>query len=139
MNLFVYGTLLFPEIRELVGGREFRAEPAYINGYRVLQVRDATFPGLLKSGLETDQADGEILLDLSPSELARFDAYEDSFYVRENVEVKFTDHDSRSEEEAMVYVVPKRLASTVLTEEPWTRDWFDKHHRAEFFARISGR
>lgn len=132
MNLFVYGTLLFPKIREAVGGRQFASIPARLAGYRIFRVRDAHFPGIVSSA-EDCWIEGEILLDLSAEELQRFDRYEDSFYRRTTVRVLT---DKQEEWEAGVYEIPPENAEALLTDQTWTRSWFAERHYAPFCAGL---
>ena len=131
VNIFVYGTLMFPEIREIVGGRAFSTEPATVEGFCVFRVKNATFPGLLRT--PGSVAEGQILKEISEKELARFDAYEDCFYVRSTVHAK-----SESGEiiECEVYEVPENIAGEILSSDRWTVDWFEQH-RTEYIRRLS--
>ena len=131
MNLLVYGTLLFPEIRSLVGGREFESRPVILGGYRIYRVRNATFPGVIRDA-NSRGIEGEVLVDITEEELMRFDSYEDSFYERCTVTLPI---EGRTEE-AELYEVPPELAGEILTSEPWTRDWFEKHHLFDFYERL---
>lgn len=135
MNLFVYGTLLFPGIRERVGGRSFCSKPAILHGFRVRKVHQATFPGIARvaSG-GSESAAGELLFDLTESELDKFDRYEDRFYVRSIVSVIL---ENGSEVEGFVYEVPLEIAEEILSEEPWSKEWFEGHHYDEFVGRWS--
>lgn len=133
MNLFVYGTLLFPEIREWVSGRRHRSEPAVLKGFRVRRVRNATFPGIVRvpeSGEET--ASGEVLFDLTETEFAMLDRYEDDFYVRSLVSLTL---ENGAEIECFVYEVPPEEADHFLSDDPWTREWFRENHYEDFVGR----
>lgn len=131
MNLLVYGTLLFPEIRNLVGGREFESRPVTLEGYGIYRVKNATFPGVIR---ETDSGsiEGEVLLDISEEEMMRFDSYEDSFYERCTVSVSLDGQPTDVE----LYVVPPEIAGEILTPAPWNRDWFEEHHLFDFYERL---
>ena len=133
MNLFVYGTLLFPEIRELVGGRVFRSGAAVLEGFQVKLVRNATFPGIVRvSGGAIDSASGELLFDLTEREMEKFDQYEDPFYARTMVSVTL---ENGSVMEGFVYEVPEERADQILSDIPWSREWFETHHYKEFVGR----
>lgn len=137
MNLFVYGTLLFPEIRELVGGRIFEFHPAVLHGYKIRRVNDATFPAIVKTSNPTSQVNGEVLFDVSRSELALFDAYEDSFYLRDEVQVSLTkENEGSTVLKTSVYHVPEKLADQLLSDDQWLRSWFNTHHRSTFYQRL---
>ncbi len=131
MNLFVYGTLLFPSIRRLVIGRDIKGISATLTGYQIYRVKDATFPAIVQAtaGEETASIPGEIITGLSEVEMDRLDQYEDTFYQRIEVSI--------DEQIAQVYILPAELAAEVLSEDNWTREWFATHHYAAFLERIS--
>ena len=64
--------------------------------------------------------------------MKRLDAYEDTFYVREVVEIE-TDPGLKS---AFAYVVPPEVAATVLSDDPWTLDWFQREALDDYWARL---
>jgi gamma-glutamylcyclotransferase (GGCT)/AIG2-like uncharacterized protein YtfP len=87
--LFVYGTLLFPEILHLLLGRLPVSSEAVLPGYHRFSIHDgpcvraypAVFP---QPGAEVH---GLLLHGLSPAEQAVLDAYEDDDYIKTAVTV----------------------------------------------------
>lgn len=79
--LFVYGSLVFPEVREAVLGRAAASAPAAVEGWRVAALRDRDFPGLVRS--EGSRVTGLVLTDLTGPERARVHAYEGTMYRQE--------------------------------------------------------
>jgi hypothetical protein len=83
---------------------------------------------------------GLLYLTLDPASIARLDAFEDDFYVRQTITVAckgVTCEDCR-EFEAQAYVVPPESAH-LLTNEIWTPGEFAaRGHLAEFVSRYSG-
>lgn len=74
MDLFVYGTLLFPEVLAALLDRVPAREPATATGWRV-----AALPGRIYPGLVPDRhgvANGLVINGLSPPECRLLDAYE---------------------------------------------------------------
>lgn len=130
MNLLVYGTLLFPEIRNLVGGRVFESRPVKLEGYGIYRVRNATFPGVMRDA--NSCVEGEVLVDISEEEMIRFDGYEDSFYERRTVTAPIEGRPTKVE----LYEVPTDIAGEILTSETWNRDWFEAHHLSDFYERL---
>lgn len=108
VRVFVYGSLLIPEIVRTVLGRTPTATPAVLQGYRRCSLRGQAFPGLLRApGHRTRGA----LIELAPAELRRLDRYEDDFYLRRPVTVAL---DDGSPVRAQTYVLSakhRRLAS----------------------------
>ena len=49
MKLFTYGTLMFPEVWERISIGPFPSRPATLRGYSIFRVRDALYPGILRS------------------------------------------------------------------------------------------
>lgn len=77
-ELFVYGTLRFPEVLEILIGRVPELTPASARGWRV-----RALPGLVYPGLVADPqgvADGLLIAGLTGAERAVLDAYEDDLY-----------------------------------------------------------
>ena len=49
MNLFTYGTLMFPEVWQRIGVGDFSSIPATLPGFAIFRVRDAVFPGIVRA------------------------------------------------------------------------------------------
>jgi hypothetical protein len=83
--LFVYGTLLDPEVQRALFDRDIPGDPAILEGWAVYRSRTDGFLFIKPSG--SDRASGLVLL-LSPDELRIADAWEDvPLYQRERVTV----------------------------------------------------
>jgi len=128
-SLFVYGTLLCPEIQEMVIGRVPASSPAILKGYGCYFVRDATFPGIIRH--EGGKVEGRVLSELTPEELQRLDAYEDDFYDRLEVEVVCQEKRHLT----MAYVVPGECES-LLTSREWTREVFESEYLNDYLKRL---
>jgi len=78
VDLFVYGTLLFPEVLAALLGRVPPREPAAAAGWRVAALPGRRYPGLVPDphGL----AHGLVITGLSRAEGRLLDAYEDGDY-----------------------------------------------------------
>ncbi|MEV6276142.1 gamma-glutamylcyclotransferase family protein [Nocardia sp. NPDC051832] len=76
--LFVYGTLLFPEVLTVLLGRCPRRAPAELPGWRVAVLPDRVYPGLVAD--PAGVAAGMVLSGLSPAEWAVLDHFEDDEY-----------------------------------------------------------
>jgi gamma-glutamylcyclotransferase (GGCT)/AIG2-like uncharacterized protein YtfP len=134
MNIFTYGTLMFPEVWRAVVGREFPAVAGALRGYSAFRVRDAVYPGVLKLNGNT-VVDGILYLDVDEPTVARLDRFEGELYVRPSVTIACADGRERI---ADTYVVPPQHAE-ILTAEPWTRDWFlSSGSLEEFLQQFAG-
>jgi gamma-glutamylcyclotransferase (GGCT)/AIG2-like uncharacterized protein YtfP len=83
--LFVYGTLMFPEVLEVLLGRTPEMAPAALDGWRAAALADRVYPGLVaaRPGLA---AAGRVLLGLDHHERDVLDAFEeDEVYERRPV------------------------------------------------------
>jgi gamma-glutamylcyclotransferase (GGCT)/AIG2-like uncharacterized protein YtfP len=77
-GLFVYGSLRFPEILEILLGRVPPLAPAAVTGWRVRALPGVTYPGLVADPGTT--AEGVLITGLTEAELRILDAFEDDLY-----------------------------------------------------------
>jgi gamma-glutamylcyclotransferase (GGCT)/AIG2-like uncharacterized protein YtfP len=130
MNLFTYGTLMFPEVWKRIDIGEFDSTPATLQGFACYRVREAVFPGIVRSN-RTDQVRGVVYLNLDEHTLFEIDTYESGLYKREQVEVTLDDGTVLP---CFVYVVPDSRREA-LTDEPWNADAFEER---ELEAYLNG-
>ena len=108
LRVFIYGSLLVPEVARAVLGRTPAAAPAVLHGYRRCSLRGHVFPGLLRApGHRTRGA----VIALASAELRRLDRYEDDFYVRRPVTVALDDGGSVCTQTYLLSTRHLRLAS----------------------------
>ena len=81
MNVFTYGSLMFPTVWARVVRGDYRATAATIHGYRRLAVRDAQHPALFISANAATML-GRLYYDVSDEDIARLDHFETSNYAR---------------------------------------------------------
>ncbi len=111
MNLFTYGTLMFPEVWARVALEECPVRRAVLHGYEARRLSGVTFPGLIEApGVSTP---GLLYLNVSPEAMARLDAYEDDFYLRVPLTVEVEDGGTM---EAQVYLMAPDRRENVLPE-----------------------
>lgn len=132
MNLFVYGTLLFPEIRNLIGGRNFEGQAASITGFQIFRVKDANYPGIVKTAHGVIK--GQVLCDITEEEMERFDNYEGDLYLRTSNEVQLKN--SPQLVAACLYEIPESLALDLLSDQEWSEEWFEEFHYPEFLVQL---
>jgi gamma-glutamylcyclotransferase (GGCT)/AIG2-like uncharacterized protein YtfP len=140
MHVFTYGSLMFPEVWRIVVGREFETVAGTVAGYSIFRVREAAFPGITPAS-PTCSVAGLVYLDVDDTSLVRLDRFEDTFYDRLSLPVDCADGRQRL---ADAYVVPARNRH-VLTDEPWTAEWFESSgglsdfiQRFQGFSRLGG-
>ena len=132
-SLFVYGTLMDPDVAQAVIGRtqqQLNVEPASLDGYCALLVAGAPYPGLRKAPGETVR--GMLLTGLTETEMHRLDEYEDlTVYRQEEIAVR----DSAGYEVmAIIYMPTQRLR---LTRTPWDLARWRRRSKAGYMARLS--
>lgn len=136
MNIFVYGTLLVPEIWELVTEQpNLSSDKATLKGHSIWRVREATFPAIRKEESEEDHfVEGRVYYEVPPAALKRLDLYEDSFYERIEVTVQAADGPVN----AQVYRAPASQASRIVSSDTWTLEWFEKNGLERFLQNVFG-
>ncbi|GAA3225488.1 gamma-glutamylcyclotransferase family protein [Actinocorallia longicatena] len=77
-DLFVYGTLRFPDVLSALLGRVPVMSPGRVEGWRVAALAGRVYPGLVRA--EGAAAEGVVLSGLSEDELVVLHAYEDVEY-----------------------------------------------------------
>lgn len=112
-TLFVYGTLLAPELRRALLGRELQGTPANLDGYACFRVRRAPYPAITPA-LDACTA-GEIIDGLSSADFAKLDDYESAMYRRLIVTVR---DQAGNNVDASTYVIDA-TARQRLSDEPW--------------------
>jgi gamma-glutamylcyclotransferase (GGCT)/AIG2-like uncharacterized protein YtfP len=134
MNVFTYGTLMFPEVWWAVAGTDSASVAGTAVGYAVFRVAGAEFPGIIAAAQE-NRVRGVVYLDVGSDALARLDRFEDDFYERRALMIDCDDEQRRAAE---AYVVPASNRH-VLTNEPWNRDAFvASGHLEQFIRRFAG-
>lgn len=134
-KLFVYGTLMFAEIREALAGRDFKSFPATLNGYRRLSIflaGRAPVPGIVAD--EAASVEGLVLRGVDRRSLWIFDTFEGvkgGLYSRERVQVK--DNEGRSVQ-TLTYI--SGMAVRDMLKGHWDPETFKKRHLVAYRRRI---
>ncbi|MCR9054327.1 MAG: gamma-glutamylcyclotransferase family protein [Phaeodactylibacter xiamenensis] len=106
--LFVYGTLLFPEILRLLLGRLPGSSEAVLHGYHRFSIHDGAdirpYPAVFPRA--ASEVRGLLLYGLSPKEHTVLDAYEGEDYVKTAVSV--LQDDQRVEASVYIWRADKR-------------------------------
>ncbi len=87
--LFVYGTLMDPEVWRRVTGRRARGEPARLDGWQARLVRGRPWPGLVE--MPGGVVHGLVYRGVTLVMWRRLDRYEGAPYRRRKVEVRLAD------------------------------------------------
>ncbi len=127
MNLFTYGTLMFPEVWKRINIGEFASQPATLYEFAIYRIRDAVFPGLVR-GSASDQVRGLVYFDLDEETLFEIDTYESNLYERVPVAVTL---DNGSQLSCETYRVLDSCRD-VITEEPWDASRFEQEELEKY-------
>jgi gamma-glutamylcyclotransferase (GGCT)/AIG2-like uncharacterized protein YtfP len=134
-SLFVYGTLMFPEIRSVLVGREFRTSPAFLHGYRrrsVFLAGRAPMPGIVAD--EAASVSGILLRSVDSRSLRIFDTFEGmKAGLYDRLKVSVSDGEGKTVE-VSTYV--PGLAARGLGKGEWDPDVFRRRHLAAYRRRI---
>ncbi len=86
-NLFIYGTLLEPDVRKMVFTREIEGREDVLPGYRIHKNKVAgLYPSVEITNKKEDKVSGEVVV-VSPGDLKRADQYEGEAYMRIRVKL----------------------------------------------------
>ena len=134
MNVFTYGTLMFPEVWQMVVGRIYSTLGATLPGHAIFAVRGVVYPGMIRTD-DSCVAQGLVYLEVETTALAQLDQFEDDFYARELVTIACSDGHERK---AYAYII-RDEERHVLTNQRWSADEFTaRGDLARFIARYGG-
>ncbi len=97
-NVFVYGSLLFPEIAEGLCRQKLSAESAVLNGFARFALKGADYPAIIRK--ENSKVKGKVLLNLDERALELLTFYEGDEYELIPVKVEL----SEESVDALVFV-----------------------------------
>jgi gamma-glutamylcyclotransferase (GGCT)/AIG2-like uncharacterized protein YtfP len=127
MNLFTYGTLMWPEVMKAVSGRRPAGEDAVLAGYRRLRVKGEVYPVIVPSA--DDSVEGLLYRGLDEEALRRLDRFEGEEYERVEVQV--------GAETAYAYVLSKHCRH-IAEDTPWQPEQLAPEHIAAFCSDYKG-
>lgn len=84
-NIFVYGSLLFPEITKKLTGKSFKTLPAILEGYKMYSVKGCDYPAIIQQ--EGSKTVGLLIENMDNLSLAIISFYEGNEYEKEQVTV----------------------------------------------------
>ncbi|WP_188860944.1 gamma-glutamylcyclotransferase family protein [Marinobacterium nitratireducens] len=132
-KLFTYGTLMVPDVIELVLGRRAGdTARAALPDYGCYRVHERQFPAILAERGHITH--GCVYLDLTPAELQRLDGYEGELYDRRRVHVQLPDGATL---DVWTYVL-RRQYRRLLSPEGWDFEHFVEHQLEFFLHRLRG-
>ncbi len=132
-HLFVYGTLLVPQVLRQVCGKVSSAESAILHDFARFGIRGKPYPGIVP--MDGACVTGMLYWNLRPAAWQRLDAYEDYFYQRQCLQVECATGEYRL---AWSYVIPAQKRHK-LTAHEWSLGQFRQRHLQGFLQRIRSR
>lgn len=127
-HLFVYGTLLFPEIVFGLCRKNFVTQTAKLSGFKRVSVKECDYPAIIPD--EVSAVDGKLLLDVDEESMRILTFFEGENYIQKEV---FVSSGSKTVK-AQVFVWNGQLGS--LAESDWDKDKFVQKSRKYYVTRV---
>ncbi|KAL2651998.1 hypothetical protein R1flu_020126 [Riccia fluitans] len=140
-NVFVYGSLLAPEVMQAVIHRVPPSAPAIVSDFHRYGVRGQLYPAVTpKVG---DKVTGRVVFGLTQQELALLDDYEDTDYTREVVQPTLLDKvpdqvDILLDVPLQAYLYVWTRTDDINLYGDWNYEDWRKNHLAEYLSRYFG-
>ena len=132
MNIFVYGTLMIPEVMVAVTTRRFRSIDVILKGYARFTVKGESYPGITpEPGAITE---GIIYFDVDEWSLEQLDAFEGDLYQRIQTMAETKEKEILS---ADAYVIKPKFRSYLSSQE-WNIKEFSQKHLKTFLETYTG-
>jgi gamma-glutamylcyclotransferase (GGCT)/AIG2-like uncharacterized protein YtfP len=132
-NIFVYGTLLFPEILEKLTGKTFESKEGYLNDSKRYQIFDDNIPRKYPAIIESkgNQVFGKIILNVDQESLNILDYFEDEKYESKTLKAYLKDGE---EFEVLVYVWREEFRD--MLKGDWNIDYFKDNYLSIYLNEI---
>ena len=132
MNIFTYGSLMFPSVMKAVTGLEFPAKRARVKNYARFKVKGESYPGL--TPLKGAVTEGVLYIGVDVLSVRRLDDFEGEFYERGEVAADTLDGESLI---VHAYVIKAQYRDR-LSSEPWDPERFEANDLRGFMASYRG-
>lgn len=135
MNVFTYGSLMFPEVWTRVTGSQDAGIPATLAGYTARRIRGQSYPALVPDPAPAALTQGILYRNVSPEALRRLDLFEGDFYVRKAVPV--TPAAPPETTDAWVYAAAEPAHPDILPDL-WDTEQFRQDSLQDFLSSDPG-
>jgi gamma-glutamylcyclotransferase (GGCT)/AIG2-like uncharacterized protein YtfP len=132
MNIFAYGSLMFPSVMQAVTGCEFPSRKARVRNYARFKVKGESYPGITL--LEGAVTEGVLYLNVDTLSVRRLDDFEGDLYERVEMQADAFDGESLT---AHAYVI-KTQHRDQLSSAEWDLEHFEKADLIQFMASYRG-
>lgn len=116
MNVFTYGSLMFPEVWQRVVRGDYSSAAGTVADCRRYAIERETYPGMVRE--PGGSVTGVVYFDIDAADLTALDVFEGSDYQRETIDVRL-DNGATVQTDAYFY-----LAKVRLLDVPWEPDAF---------------
>lgn len=131
-NLFAYGTLMCPDILEMVIGEWHSGVSALLSGYGRFRVSGEHYPGVIP--IAGAVVRGTLYTGISPKSRKNLDIFEGDLYIRTTVRVLSPNSGTFP---AFTYVIRPEFRSC-LTSDVWRPDYLTSDRHRAFVSRYAG-
>jgi gamma-glutamylcyclotransferase (GGCT)/AIG2-like uncharacterized protein YtfP len=130
MKIFVYGTLLFKPVMEMVVKQNFKSRPACLYNYTRNCIKGRIYPGIVEQ--RHSKVDGLIYYGVTQTAIQRLDYFEGIEYQRKTLQVKVISGELIF---ADTYVVSSEHINDV-EEKHWDADDFQRKYMSEYIEHV---
>ena len=127
-DLFVYGTLCYPEIVERLTGKTFISEQAILRGYQRKKVKDADYPAIIRN--DVSEVKGLLLQGVDKDSLKIILFYEGNDYRCEDLLVDLM------EKEIKAKVFVWNSSNAMLEDFDWNQEEFAKNFLRFYLEKV---
>lgn len=132
-RVFVYGTLMIPEVMTAVTGKYFNTSASVLRDYTRRSLRDRVYPGIRKSMHASVQ--GYVYQKVDGHSLALLDAFEGEEFRRIRVNVTIA---GGKRQPAYAYVIRARYVKLMMLED-WDLQRFMERDLKQYLQRLGTR
>ena len=133
VNMFCYGSLMYPEVWHLVVEGRYQQQQAKIFGYQRKKIKNEEYPGLITTRQE-DSVQGIIYFNVSAQDLERLDIFEGNQYIRIKVNCLLSNN---SYLETHTYIINPQYRMVVENED-WDQEEFEQNGLKVFLNKYKG-
>ncbi len=132
-NLFAYGTLMCPEIIQIVTGKNLSGAGGTLKSYQRFSIKNEVYPGIIPAPGKV--VDGIVYFGLSVSIWKLLDGFEGEIYLRQPVKILLIEE--RRTINAHTYIIKPQYAD-LLASKPWSYEKFLKTGKDKFLRTYKG-
>lgn len=127
INIFTYGSLMYPEVWERVVRGRYRSSPATATGFARYAISGETYPGMVASPGSSVQ--GVMYFDVDVEDVAALDAFEGEYYRRDGIPVA-SENGGAIMAETYIF-----LPVDLLSMAPWKPESFEMQRFLDTYCR----